>query len=86
MQFQYLFTFVKFIYVMYKLRFCTSCNLYKKSVQFATGTNSLYKLQLVWIDLYKLQLLQAPYLSVEKCILMNLYFKIYKIIISDLHE
>ena len=35
----------------------------------------LYKLQLVQIlDLYKLQLLQAPYLSVEKCILMNLCF------------
>ena len=79
-----------YVSVMYKLRFCTSCNLYKKSVQVATCTNSLYKLQLVWVDLYKLQLaqildlyklqlVQAPYLSVEKCILMNLYFKIHKI-------
>ena len=47
-----------YIYVMYKLRFCTSCNLYKKSVQVATCTNSLYKLQLVRVDLYKLQLVQ----------------------------
>ena len=76
-------------YAMYKLRFCTSCNLYKRSVQAATYTNSLYKLQLVWVDLYKLQLVQildlyklqlvqAPYLSVEKCILMNLYFILIK--------
>ena len=61
--------------VMYKLRFCTSCNLYKKSAQVATCKNSLYKLQLVRVDLYKLQLVQmsdlyklqlvqAPYLSV----------------------
>ena len=74
---------------MYKLRFCTSCNLYKKSVQVATCTKSLYKLQLVQVDLYKLQhvqildlyklrLVQAPYLSIEQCILMNLYFKIHK--------
>ena len=27
------------IYVMYKLRFCISCNVYKKSVQVATCTN-----------------------------------------------
>ena len=85
------------IYVMYKLRFCTSCNLYKKSVQVATGTNSLYKLQLVQADLYKLQhvqiltmyklqLVQAPYLLVEQYILMILYFKIHKINTSDLHE
>ena len=44
----------------------------------------LYKLQLVQVDLhklqhvkildlYKLQLVQAPYFSVEQCILMNLY-------------
>ena len=74
---------------MYKLRFCTSCNLYKKSVQVATCTKSLYKLQLVQVDLYKLQhvqildlyklrLVQAPYLSIEQCILMNLNFKIHK--------
>ena len=62
---------------MYKLRFCTSYNLYKKSVQVATCTNSLYK-HIHILDLYKLQLVQAPYVSVEKCILMNLYFKIYK--------
>ena len=37
--------------------------------------------------LYKLQLkLQAPLFSVKQCILMNLYFKIHKISISDLHE
>ena len=82
---------------MYKLRFCTSCNLYKKSVQVATCANSLYKLQLVhadlyklqhvqMLDLYRLQLVQAPYVSIEQCILMNLYFKIHKINISDLHE
>ena len=52
-------------------------------------TNSLYKLQLVQVhlyklqhvqilDLYKLQLVQAPYLSVEQYILMNLHFKIHK--------
>ena len=47
----------------------------------------LYKMQHVQIlDLYKLQLVQAPYFSVEQCILMNLYFKIHKINISDLHE
>ena len=34
--------------ILYKL------NLYKKSVQVATCTNSLYKLQLVQADLYKL--------------------------------
>ena len=73
---------------MYKLRnpyklqlvqtACTSCNLYRFD---------LYKLQIVQIlDLYKLQLVQAPYLSAEKCILMNLYFKIHKINISNLHE
>ena len=55
-------------------------------VQVATCTNSLYKLQLVWVDLYKLQLVQAPYLSVEKCILMNLYYEIHKINISNLHK
>ena len=82
---------------MYKLRFCASCNLYKKCVQVATCTNSLYKLQLVQVhlyklqhvqilDLYKLQLVQAPYLSVEQYILMNLYFKIHKINVSGLHE
>ena len=64
------------LYVLYKLRFCTSCNLYKKSVQVATCTNSLYMLQLVRIDLYKLQhvhildlyklqLVQAPNVLVE---------------------
>ena len=82
---------------MYKLRFCTSCNLYKKSVQIATCANSLYKLQLVQVDLYKLQhvqildlyklqLVQAPYVSVEQCILKNLSFKIHKMNISYLHE
>ena len=76
------------VYVIYKLRFCTSCNLYKKSVQVATCTNSLYKSQLVQVDLYKLQhvqnwnlyklqLVQAPYLSAEQCLLMNLYLKIH---------
>ena len=61
---------------MYKLKLCTSCNLYKKSVQVATCIKSLYKLQLVQVDLYKLQhveilnlyklqLVQAPYLSFE---------------------
>ena len=79
---------------MYNLRFCTSCNLYKKSVQVA---NSLYKLQLVQVDLYKLQhvqildlyklqLVQAPYLTAERCILLHFYFKIHKINISDLRE
>ena len=67
---------IKFIFVMYNLRFCTSCNLYKKSVQIATCANSLYKLQLV----------QAPYVSVEQCILKNLSFKIHKMNISYLHE
>ena len=39
----------------------------------------LYELQHVQIlDLYKLKLVPAPYLSVEQCILMNLYFKIHK--------
>ena len=27
-----------YVYVMYKLRFCTSCNLYKQFVQVATRT------------------------------------------------
>ena len=82
---------------MYQLRFCTSYNLYKKSLQVATCKSSLYKLQLVQIDLYKLQhlqisdlyklqLAQAPYLLVEQCILINLYFIFHKINISDLHE
>ena len=44
-------------YVMYKMRFCTSCNLYKEPVQVATCTRSLYKLQLVQDWLYKLQLI-----------------------------
>ena len=90
-------TYICIIYVTYKLRFCTSCNLYKKSVQVATCTNRLYKLQLVQVDLYKLQhvqildlynlqLVQALYLSVEQCILMNLYFKMQKVNRSDLHE
>ena len=85
------------IYVMYKLRFCSSCNLYKKSVQVATCITSLYKLQLVLVDLYKfqlvhildlykLQLVQALYSAVEKGILMNLYLKICTISISDLHK
>ena len=58
------------------------CNQYICYVQ----VEILYKLQLVQeiCSLYKLQLVQAPYLSFEKCILMNLYFKIYKISISDL--
>ena len=29
------------IYAMYKLRFCTSCNLYEKPIQFATSTSIL---------------------------------------------
>ena len=45
--------------------------LYKKSVQVATFINSLYKLQLVWVDLYKLQLVQIFVL------LYLLYFKCY---------
>ena len=65
---------------MYKMRFCTSCNLNKKSVQVATCTNSFYKLQHVqMLNLYKLQLVQGSYLSVEQCILMNLYFKVHKV-------
>ena len=43
------------VYVIYKLIFCTSYNLYKKSVQIAICTNSLHKLQLVQIDLYNFQ-------------------------------
>ena len=50
----------------------------------------LYKLQLLQVDMYKLQhvqnldlsnlqLVQTPYLSDEQCILMNLYCKIHKI-------
>ena len=31
----------------------------------------------------KLQLIQAPYLSDEQCILMNLYFKIHPIFMTD---
>ena len=87
-----------FIYnVMYKLKICTSCNLYKKSAQVATCTNSLYELQLVQVDLYKLQhvqsldlcklqLLQASYFLVEQCILINLYFKIHKVHKFDLYK
>ena len=48
---------------------------------------TFYKLQHVHVlGLYKLQLVQAPYLSIEQCILMNLYFKIKKINMSDLHK
>ena len=83
---------VIYVYVMYKLRFCLSCHLYKKSVQVATCTNSLYKLQLVWVDLYKLQhvqvldlyklqLAQASYLLIEQCIIMKLNFNAYLIYI-----
>ena len=90
-------TYNSHIYVMYKLRFCNSCNLYKKSVQVATCTNSIYKLQLVQVELYKLQhvqisnlyklqLVQAPYLLFEHCILINLNFKFYEINSSHLHE
>ena len=82
---------------MCKLRFCTSCNLYKKSVQVATCINSLYKLQLVqvnlyklqhvqFLDLYKLQLVQAPYFLVEQCVLMNLWYIIHNINIADLRD
>ena len=31
-----------YIYVMYKLRFCTSCNLYRFLVQVATCTSSIF--------------------------------------------
>ena len=82
---------------MYKFRFCIIGNLYKKSIQVATCTKTVYKLQPVQVDLYKLQhvqildlyklqLLQAPYLSVEQCIFMNLYFKIHKMDISNLYK
>ena len=82
---------------MYKLRFCSSWNLYKKSVQVATCTTTLYKFQLVLVDLYKLklvhildlyklQLLQALYSAVEEGILMILYLKICTISISDIHK
>ena len=68
---------------MYKLRFCTSFQL----VQEICTSCNLYKLQHVQIlDLYKFQLVQAPYFSVEQGILMNLYFKIHKINISDGHD
>ena len=52
------------IYVMYMLRFCTSCNLYKKYVQVATCTSEPVQI----LDLYNLQLVQAPYLSLEQYI------------------
>ena len=71
--------------------------LLEKSVQVVTCTNSLYKLQLIQVDLYKLQyvqildlyklqLVQAPYFSAEQCILKNLSFKIHNMNISNLHE
>ena len=56
--------------LMYML--CTSWDF----VQVSTCTNTLYKLQLV----------QALYLSVKQSILMNLYFKIHNINISNLYE
>ena len=47
----------------------------------------LYKLQHVQVlDLYKLQLVQASYLSVEKCIIMKLNLKIHEGNRSDVHE
>ena len=47
----------------------------------------LYKLQHVQIlDLYKLQLVPALYLSIGQYTLKNLYFKIHKINTSDLNE
>ena len=45
-----IFAFIMHTYVMYKLRFCTSCNLYNSSVQVATCMASLYKLQLVQLN------------------------------------
>ena len=69
---------------MYKLRFCTSCNLYKQLVQVATCTGQPQLVQ-VW-DLYKLQLVQASYLSVEQCIIMKLNLKIHEVNRSDVHE
>jgi hypothetical protein len=36
-----------YIYVVYKLRFCTSYNLYKNIVQVITCTTQKYKLKLV---------------------------------------
>ena len=52
------FIYFFYIYVMYKLRFYTSCNLYSPAVQVATCTTTLYELQLVQNWLYKLQLVQ----------------------------
>ena len=76
---------------MYKLRFIS------QSVHVATHANRLYKLQLVQVDLYKLehvqildlyklQLVQAPYFSVEQGILINLFIKIHKINRSHLQD
>ena len=64
--------------------------MYKlKEICTATCTNSLYKLHLVQVDLYKLQhvqildlyklqLVQASYFSAELCILIYLFIQIYK--------
>ena len=67
---------------MYKLRFvqvgtCTRnlYKLYKQLVQVATCTNSLYKLQLVQVDLYKLQHIQILDLYKLQCV-QALYFSV----------
>ena len=39
---------------MYKLRFCTSCNLYKEPVQVATCTSRLYKIGCRNCNLYRI--------------------------------